>query len=90
MTQEYFLHIKEEEPNIWGEAVMKNVWITWSSLLYLNLKSFLDPKPSSFPTFQCILHHSGVFFPRVLKFLEIKEGGPNFCGEPIMQNIRII
>ena len=27
---------------------------------------------------------------RVLKFLQIKEGGPNFCGEPILQKVWII
>ena len=26
----------------------------------------------------------------VLKFLQIKEGGPNFWGEPILQKVRII
>ena len=29
-------------------------------------------------------------FLRVLKFLQIKEGGPNFWGEPILQNDWII
>ena len=29
-------------------------------------------------------------FLRVLKFLEIKESGPNFCGEPILQKVWII
>ena len=29
-------------------------------------------------------------FLRVLKFLQIKEAGPNFCGEPILQNVWII
>ena len=29
-------------------------------------------------------------FLRVLKFLQIKEGGPKFLGEPILQNIWII
>ena len=29
-------------------------------------------------------------FLRVLKFLQIKEGGPNFWGEPILQNVWII
>ena len=32
----------------------------------------------------------GKIFFRVLKFLEIKEGGPNFWGEPILQNVWII
>ena len=37
--------------------------------------------------------HSAWFrstFLRVLKFLQIKEGGPNFCGEPILQKLWII
>ena len=37
--------------------------------------------------------HSAWFrstFLRVLKFLQIKEGGPNFWGEPILQNVWII
>ena len=37
--------------------------------------------------------HSAWFrstFLRVLKFLQIKEGGPNFLGEPILQNVWII
>ena len=29
-------------------------------------------------------------FLRVLKFLQIKEGGPNFWGEPILQKVWII
>ena len=29
-------------------------------------------------------------FFEVLKFLQIKEGHPNFCGEPILQNVWII
>ena len=37
--------------------------------------------------------HSAWFrstFRRVLKFLQIKEGGPNFWGEPILQKVWII
>ena len=46
-----------------------------------------------------ILHHSldqlhsawfRSTFLRVLKFLQIKEGGPNFWGEPILQKVWII
>ena len=29
-------------------------------------------------------------FLRALKFLQVKEGGPNFWGEPILQNVWII
>ena len=46
----------------WREAVFQKVWIIWSSLLYFNIKSFLDAKSSTFITFQCILHVSEVFF----------------------------
>ena len=31
-----------------------------------------------------------MIFLRVLKFLQIKEGGPNFWGEPVLQNVWII
>ena len=37
--------------------------------------------------------HSAWFrstFLRVLKFVQIKEGGPNFWGDPILQNVWII
>ena len=37
--------------------------------------------------------HSGWFrstFFRVLKFLQIKQGGPNFLGEPILQKLWIL
>ena len=37
--------------------------------------------------------HSAWFrttFLRILKFLQIKEGGPNFWGEPILQKVWII
>ena len=30
------------------------------------------------------------YFLKVLKFLQIKQGEPNFLGEPILQNVRII
>ena len=83
-----FLQIKEGGPNFLGEPVLQNVWIIWSPLLYLNLKSPMDSNSSSFIRFQSILHERKTFF-RVLKFLQIKDGGPNFCGEPILQNVWI-
>ena len=46
-----------------------------------------------FSIIHLILMHSAWFgstFLRVLKFLQIKEGGPNFWGEPILQNVWII
>ena len=84
-----FVQIKEGGPNFWGDPILQNVWIIWSPLLIFNLKSFLDSNSSSFIRFQSILHESGGLF-SVLKFLQIKEGGPNFLGEPISQNVWII
>ena len=49
-----------------------------------------DPNSLSFIRFQCILHDSAVLFLGFFKFRQIKEGGPNFSGEPIVQNSWII
>ena len=71
-----------------GEPVLQNVSIICSPLLYLNFKSPMDSNSSLFIRFQLILHESGRL--RVLKFLQFKEGWPNFWGEPILQNVWII
>ena len=68
---------------------MQKVWIIWSILLYFNFKSFMDWSWSSFIRFQCILEFKSTFL-RALKFLEIKEGGPTFWEEPILQKDWII
>ena len=54
-----FLQIKEGGPNFWVEPILQDVWIIWSSLLYLNLTSAMDPNSSSFIRFQSILQESG-------------------------------
>ena len=85
-----FLQIKEGGPNFWGEPILQKVWIIWSSLLYFNFKSFLDPNSSSFIRFQCILHNSGVFLSESWNFYKFKQGGPNFWVEPIFQKDWIV
>ena len=60
-----------------------------SLFLCFNLKSFKDPNSLSFIRFHCILHDLVVLF-SLLKFLQIKEGAPNFLGGTILQNGRII
>ena len=84
------LEINEGEPNFWGEPILQNVWIIWSPLLCLNFISFMGNISSSFIRFQCILHDSGVFFSESWNFYKLKRGGPNFCGEPILQKVSII
>ena len=84
-----FLQIKEGEANFWAEPILQKNSIICSPILYFNFKCFVDWNSWSFIRFQCILHDSAVLF-SVLKFLEIKEGGPNFCGKPILQKVWII
>ena len=60
-----------------------------SLFLCFNLKSFKDPNSLSFIRFHCILHDLVVLF-SLLKFLQIKEGAPNFLGGTILQNSGII
>ena len=85
-----FLQIKEGGPNFWGEPILQNVWIIWSPLLYLNLKSSMDRNSWSFIRFQFILHESGRLFWESWNFYKLKRGEPNFLGEPILQNVWII
>ena len=79
-----FLQIKEGGPNFWGEPILQKVWIIWSSLLYFNFKSFMDPNSSSFIRFQWIPHKSGVLFSEPSNFYKLKSGdltsgGNQFC-----------
>ena len=79
-----FVQIKEGGPNFWGEPILQNVWIIWSPLLYLNLKSPMDPNSSSFIRFQSILHESGRLFSESWNFYKLKRGdlisgGNQFC-----------
>ena len=85
-----FLQIKEGGPNFWGEPILQNVWIIWSSLLYFNFKSFLDWNSSSFIRFQCILYDSGVFLSGFSNLYKLKRGDLISGGEPIFQNVWII
>ena len=79
-----FLQIKEWVPNFCGEKILQKVWIIWSSLLYFNFKSFMDPNSSSFIRFQWIPHKSGVLFSEPSNFYKLKSGdltsgGTNFA-----------
>ena len=69
-----FLKVKEGGPNFWGEQILKEVWIIWSPLLYLNFKSSVDSNSSSFIRFQCILHDSALLFSESWNFYKIKMG----------------
>ena len=69
-----FVQIKEGGFNFWGEPIFQNVWIIWSPLLYLNLKSPMDPNSSSFIRFQSILHESGRLFSESWNFYKLKRG----------------
>ena len=84
------LKIKERGPNFLGEPFLRNVWITWSPHLYFNFKSFMEPK--FFVIHESSMHSAWFrsIFLRVLKFLQIKEGGPNIWGEPVFQKVLII
>ena len=85
-----FLPIKECGSNFWGEAILQNVWIITSPLLYFNFKSFLDPTSSSLIRFLYILHDLRVLFSELSNFYKLKRGGgggSNFCGETILQEV---
>ena len=90
MMQEYFLkvlkflQIKQGEPNFLGEPILQNVWIIWSPLLYLSLKSPIDQNSSAFIRFQFILHESGRLFSESWSFYKLRRGdlisgGTNFA-----------
>ena len=85
-----FVKIKEGGSNFWGEPVLQNVWIIWSPFLFFNFKTYLDRNSSSFIRFQSILHPSGRLFSESWNFYKLMRGGPNFWGEPILQNVWII
>ena len=73
-----------------GESFLQKIWIIWSSYLYFNFKSFMDPNVLSFIRLQCLLHHWGIYFSGFWNFYKLKTGGPNFCGERILQNVWVI
>ena len=69
-----FLDFKVGGANSWGEPILQNVWIIWSSLLCLNFKSFLNQNSSSFIRFQWILHDLGIPFSHSWYFYKLKTG----------------
>ena len=79
-----FLQIKERGPKFWGEPVLQNVWIIWSPLVHLNLKSPMDPNSSSFIRFHSVLQEWGGLFSESWNFYKVKKGdlisgGNQFC-----------
>ena len=79
-----FVQIKVGGFNFWGEPIFQNVWIIWSPLLYLSLKSPMDQNSSSFIRFQFILLESGKLFSESWRFYKLKRGdiisgGNQFC-----------
>ena len=90
MIQEYFsqgseiVQIKKGGFNFLGEPIVQNVWIIWSSLLYLGLKSPMDQKPLTVIRFQFFLHESGRIFSGPLSFYKLRiwyliSGVNQFC-----------
>ena len=80
MNEEYFSHNLEISTNsrrgakFWGEAILQNVGIIWSTLLYFNLKTFMEATSSSFITVQSFLHESAVLLPESWNFYKLKRG----------------
>ena len=90
-----FTQIKEGGPNLLGKPILQKGWITWSPLLYFNVKHLKDPNSSSFIRFQFILHDSAVLLSVFENLLKLKRGdltswanqfcrtvellGPSFC-----------
>ena len=79
-----FKEIKEGWFSFWGEPIFQNVWIIFSPLLYLSLKSPMDQNSSSFIRFQFIVHESGRLFWESWSFYKLRRmnlisGGNQFC-----------
>ena len=79
-----FLQVKEWGNNSWAEPILQNVWIIWSPLLYLKVKSSVDPNFLSFIRFQSILHEWVRLFSESWNFYKLKRGnlisrGNQFC-----------
>ena len=55
-----FLKLKRVDLISWGESILQNDWIIWSSYLYLNFKTLKEPNSLAFVIFQYILHDSEV------------------------------
>ena len=83
---EIFFKLKRGDLISWGEPILQNGWIIWSPILYFNFRSLNDPNSLSFIRFWFVLCDWAVLFSGFWNFLQIKVGGPNFLGEPILQN----
>ena len=84
------LSVKEGRSNFWGGTNFAECLSYFVPPSVFQFSKFSRPK---FFVIHYISMHSAWLRSnslRVLKFLEIKEGGPNFWGEPILQNVWII
>ena len=67
-------NLKRGEFSFWGEPICQNVWIIWSPpLLYLSLKSPIDPNSELLIRFQLILYESGSLFSESWSFYKLKR-----------------
>ena len=85
-----FYKLKRWGSNFLQEAILEKVSIIWSPLSVFQVKTFCGLK---FMVIHYISLHSAWLrniFLRVFKCLQIKEGGPNFYREPILQKLWII
>ena len=86
-----FLQIKEGQPDFWGWG--SNFAECLNYLVPPSLFQFWKFCRPNFFAIRSIPIYCAWFrstFRRVLKFVQIKDGRPNFCGEPILQNVWII
>ena len=82
-----FYKLMRQGLNFLKKIILKNVWIICSPLLCFNFKSFVEHNSSSFISFQCILHASGVLFSefwnlQILKMRDLFPWGNQFCRNP--------
>ena len=87
---EIFLKLKMGDLISWEEPMVQNGWITFSPLLYFNIKLLKDPNSLSYIRFQCILHDSAVLLSVFENFLKLKRWDQISLGELILENAWII
>ena len=85
-----FVQIKEGAFNFWGKPSFENVWFIWSSLLYLDPKTPMDPNSSSFIRFQSILHERARLFSESWNFYKLKRVDLISGGNQILQSVWFI
>ena len=69
-----FLKFKRGHLISWGQPILQNGWISWSTLPYFSFKNMKNPNSASLIRFQCILHYSPVLFSNFQNFRQFKTG----------------